>query len=279
MKFRTACQLDYQIPSLSTFVFNVAVADTHHQRVLGERLQLEPELVPEEYVHPETGNRYHRFSLSGGRLRLRYEADVESTPSFEPPDGIDARPPDTLPLYTLPYLLPSRYCQSDHLMRLAYREFGGHRPSYQQVAAICNWIHANVDYLVGTTGPLTSAFDTATARAGVCRDFAHLGIAFCRAINIPARFVSGYAHTLRPPDFHAMFEAWLGDRWYLFDPTRQIVPENLVRIGVGRDAADVSFALIFGPARMTGMQVWAHADAETPGPAYTNANVAAVSSA
>ena len=136
-----------------------------------------------------------------------------------------------------------------------------------------------VDYLVGTTGPLTSAFDTATARAGVCRDFAHLGIAFCRAVNIPARFVSGYAYTLQPPDFHAVFEAWLGDRWYVFDPTRRIVPENLVRIGVGRDAADVSFALIFGPAQMTGMNVYAEAAQTITGPAHTSQSSAAVCSA
>jgi transglutaminase-like putative cysteine protease len=277
MKFLTGCVLDYQIPALSTFVFNVAATATQHQAVASERLRLEPEVAPEQFVSP-AGNRYHRFTLSGGYLQLRYDAEVESTPSFQEPSAIWANAPTDLPLETLPYLLPSRYCQSDQLMRLAYREFGGFRPGYEQVNAICNWIYANVDYLVGTTGPLTSAFDTATSRAGVCRDFAHLGIAFCRAVNIPARFVSGYAYTLQPPDFHAVFEAWLGDRWYVFDPTRRIVPENLVRIGVGRDAADVSFALIFGPARMTGMQVYAEAGETIAGPAHTSESAAAVSS-
>lgn len=279
MRFRTGCRLDYEIPSLSTFVFNLAVSRTPHQRVLSETLTLASESGPEEYVDPGTGNRYHRFSASSGHLGVRYEAEVESTPAFEGPGRIWAAAPADLPLETLAYLLPSRYCQSDHLMRLAYREFGAYRPGYNQVAAICNWMYANVDYLAGTTGPLTSAFDTATARAGVCRDFAHLGIAFCRALNIPARFVSGYAHTLEPPDFHAVFEAWLGDRWYLFDPTRRVVPENVVRIGVGRDAADVSFALIFGPARMTGMRVHAEALDPIEGDAYTEASAWAVASA
>jgi transglutaminase-like putative cysteine protease len=204
---------------------------------------------------------------------------VESAPSLESPEEITASAPNDVPLATLPYLLPSRYCQSDQLMRLAYREFSRYPRGYEQVNAICNWIYANVDYLAGTSTPLTSAFDTATARAGVCRDFAHLGIAFCRAVNIPARFVSGYAYTLQPPDFHAVFEAWLGDRWYVFDPTRRIVPENLVRIGVGRDAADVSFALIFGPAQMTGMNVYAEAAQTITGPAHTSQSSAAVCSA
>jgi len=278
MKFLTGCTLDYSIPGLSTFVFNVAATATAHQRVLSERLLLEPEVTPEQWVG-DAGNRYHRFTLTGGYLRLRYDAEVESLPSLEDPRAIRACRPGDVPLSTLPYLLPSRYCQSDQLMRFAYREFAGHPPGYEQVIAICNWIYANVDYLAGTTTPLTSAFDTATARAGVCRDFAHLGIAFCRAVNIPARFVSGYAYTLRPPDFHAVFEAWLGDRWYVFDPTRRIVPENLVRIGVGRDAADVSFALIFGPARMTGMTVYAEAAEAIPGPAHTSQSSAAVCSA
>lgn len=279
MKFRAGCRLDYDIPSLSTFVFNFSVSETPHQRVLSESLTIDPEAAPEEYCYPGTGNRYHRFSANGGRLAVRYEAEVESTPKFEAPRNIGACSPNDLPLATLPYLLPSRYCQSDHLMRLAYREFGAYRPGYNQVAAICNWIYANVDYLAGTTGPLTSAFDTATARAGVCRDFAHLGIAFCRAMNVPARFVSGYAYDLEPPDFHAVFEAWLGDRWYLFDPTRRVVPENVIRIGVGRDAADVSFALIFGPAVMTGMEVYAEALEPIQGDAYTNASAWAVASA
>jgi transglutaminase-like putative cysteine protease len=278
MKFLTGCTLDYSIPGLSTFVFNVTANATGHQHVLSERLRLEPEVASEEVVS-ESGNRYHRFTLSGGYLRLRYDAEVESVPSLEDPTAIGACTPRDVPLATLPYLLPSRYCQSDQLMRLAYREFGRYPRGYEQVNAICNWIYANVDYLAGTTTPLTSAFDTATARAGVCRDFAHLGIAFCRAVNIPARFVSGYAYTLQPPDFHAVFEAWLGDRWYVFDPTRRIVPENLVRIGVGRDAADVSFALIFGPARMTGMTVYAEAAEPIPGPAHTSQSSAAVCSA
>lgn len=259
MRYNVGCTLEYQVPGPSVFVFNLAPAVTPVQTVEHERLAISPELPMDEFTAPVTHNRYHRIEAPGGRLLVEYHATVATEPVIHDPDTVATARPADLPLATLPYLWPSRYCQSDQLMRLAYREFGALPPTFDRPAQIADWIHANVDYLVGTTGPLTSAFDTATARAGVCRDFAHLGIAFCRSINIPARFVSGYAFDLWPRDFHAVFEARLGDRWYLFDPTRQASPGGLVRIGTGRDAADVSFAMIFGPAVLTGMEV--HADA------------------
>jgi transglutaminase-like putative cysteine protease len=141
-------------------------------------------------------------------------------------------------------------------MRLAQDEFGELEPGYSRVQAICDWIYDKVTYLSGSTDASTSAYDIATQRAGVCRDFAHLGIAFCRALNIPARFVSAYAYQLEPPDFHACFEAYLGNNWYLFDATCLAPVEGLVRIGTGRDAADVSFATVFGVVEMESMNVY-----------------------
>ena len=129
-------------------------------------------------------------------------------------------------------------------------------PGHERVTAICNWIYDTIAYRPGSSDTGTSAYDTLAERAGVCRDFSHLGIAFCRALGIPARFVSGYAYGLEPPDFHAVFEAYLDGRWYLFDPTRQAALDAIVRIGVGRDAAEVSFATIFGAMNPTGMSVW-----------------------
>jgi transglutaminase-like putative cysteine protease len=119
---------------------------------------------------------------------------------------------------------------------------------------ICAWIRDHIQYQIGSTNPNTSAADVLVQRAGVCRDFAHLAIAFCRALNIPARFIASYANFPDPPaDFHAVFEAYLGGRWYLFDPT-ELAPRNQVtRIGTGRDATDVAFATIFGMAQMTRM--------------------------
>ena len=114
------------------------------------------------------------------------------------------------------------------------------------MVAIADWIHDNVEYLRGSTNSVTSAFDTVTQRTGVCRDFSHLGIALCRALNIPARYFSGYAYELDPPDFHACFECFIGGSWVVFDATRLAHLNGLVRIGTGRDAADAAVASIFG---------------------------------
>jgi transglutaminase-like putative cysteine protease len=157
----------------------------------------------------------------------------------------------------LPYLNPSRYCESDRLTHFALRMFGNDEPGFSRVTAICDWINNNLDYQPGSTGESTSACDILIQRVGVCRDYAHLAIALCRALCIPARYISGYAVALQPPDFHGFFEAYLGSRWYLFDATRMAPVEGFVRIGTGRDAADASFATIIGEATLTYMTVWA----------------------
>tara|TARA_R110002072_G_scaffold19156_13_gene71414 strand:+ start:866 stop:1726 length:861 start_codon:yes stop_codon:yes gene_type:complete len=257
--FQVACELSYVVGEPSTFIMNVAPAGLRTQTVTHETISMTPYVEPEHFTEPTTGTRYHRFrSPHANEVTIRLNADVTYCAQRLEPASIVLGAPEDIPLEILPYLYPSRYCQSDLLERLTQREFGRIEPGYMQIVAICEWIRANVDYLYGTTGPLTSAYDTAVARAGVCRDFTHLGIAFSRALNIPARFVSGYAEGLNPPDFHAMFEVWLGDRWYMFDPTGLVSPAGMVRIGTGRDAADVAFAFIFGPATMAAMSVYCH---------------------
>ena len=177
----------------------------------------------------------------------------------------------SLPMEVLPYLNASRYCQSDRLSRFANRQFGQEPAGHQRVTAICNWIRDNVDYQAGTSDALTSAYDTLGDRAGVCRDFAHLAITLCRAVGIPARYISAYAWQLSPPDFHAVFEAFLqgpgGGAWYLFDPTRMAALDGLVRIGAGRDAADVAFCSIYGNAEAQPPSVWI--EGPTPDPIRT----------
>ena len=264
MRYAISCRLHYAIPGPSAFVFNVAPPDTPFQRVERESLSVKPEHAVEEFADPEGLNRFHRLEAAGGELTLAYEATVVSEPTVAPAKDIRANPPAALPPATFPYVVPSRHCESDLLMRLSWRSFGKLPETIARPAQIADWINENVDYLAGSSGSMTSAFNTVTSRAGVCRDFAHLGIAFCRAINIPARFVSCYAFDLMPRDFHAVFEAWLDGRWYLFDPTGRASPGGLVRLGTGRDAADVSFALIFGPAILRWMDVRAEAcDAES----------------
>lgn len=256
MKFNLGCQLKYSITQPSTLIFNLSVIDNEYQRILQENLKIDPETDYDEYIDPYAKNRYFRINASSGELEVSYQATVELSHFYAEPKEVSEVPPADIPLETLPYLYPSRYCQSDKLMRLTQYEFGDLKPGYSRVTAVCNWIHDNVTYLSLSTDPNTSAYDTATQRVGVCRDFAHLAIAFCRALNIPARFVSAYAYGLQPPDFHACFEAYLGDRWYLFDPTRLAPQTGIVRIGTGRDAADVSFATFFGGVQMEQMRVF-----------------------
>jgi transglutaminase-like putative cysteine protease len=145
------------------------------------------------------------------------------------------------------YTLPSRFCQSDLLARMALDEFGHLPHGGARVLAIAEWVRRHVQYRYGTTDAMTSAFDTATERVGVCRDFAHLVIAFCRALVIPARYVSGYALGLDPPDFHGFAQVYLGGTWHNVDATYQGVRPALIPIAIGRDAADVAMATSWVP--------------------------------
>ncbi|HWK54467.1 MAG TPA: transglutaminase family protein, partial [Hyphomicrobiales bacterium] len=201
------------------------------------------------------GNRVLRLRLNPCELQLEYSAQVELQPQVSDAGEVGEIAFQELPQEVLPYLNPSRYCESDRLARLALREFSRFAPGHQRVQAICDWVYGQLQYLSGSTDARSSACDVLVQGAGVCRDFAHLAIALCRAICIPARYVSGYALSLEPPDFHGFFEAYLDGGWYLFDATRMASKQGLVRIGSGRDAADVSFASIIGNAMLLGMQV------------------------
>lgn len=152
--------------------------------------------------------------------------------------------------------MPSRYCPSDLLGDDARQLVANVTPGYDQVEAIRHWIHTNVAYSYGTSTGSTSALETFTERRGVCRDFAHLGIALCRGLDIPARMVTGYFHQLKPMDMHAWFEAYVAGRWYTFDATQAKPHGGRIVIAYGRDCADVALAIEFGPAKLSGMRVW-----------------------
>jgi transglutaminase-like putative cysteine protease len=240
----------------STFIFKICVAKTEQQKVLTEHLILTPPLGYQEYLEPLLNNRFIRVSVPKGKLEVNYQAQVAVRYEEQNPDHPLPVSPAKLPIEVLQYLYPSRYCESDRLLRLTQKEFGDYPADYALVKRISDWIYENVEYVAGSTTSQTSAFNTVTERLGVCRDFAHLGVAFCRALNIPARFGAAYAYQLQPPDFHAYFEAFLGDRWYIFDPTRLVPLDGLIRIGTGRDAADIAFATIFGPVNMEKMELF-----------------------
>lgn len=258
MQFQVATELKYQVPQRSTVILNVHALETPSQQVVREHFHLEPRVQREEFLSSTGENRLVRLETGSAKeLTVTYSATVDTTPDIVPQRAIEGVAIARLPRHVISYLYPSRYCQSDRLSRLAWGKFGGIARTYDRVVAVSEWIHENVEYLRGETDSATSAFDTVTQRAGVCRDFAHLGIALCRALSIPARYFSGYAFQLQPPDFHACFEAFIGSRWYVFDPTHLAPLNGLVRIATGRDAADASIATIFGTARCQQMKVTA----------------------
>ena len=254
IRLEFAIDLRYEIAdNPADFVFNIQAARTRWQSVFREALTITPSVTAAEYLDPTFGTRYLRFRAPPGKLAVRYEATVDLAHHLEPPSRLEEVPIERLPSEVLPYIYPSRYCQSDRLRRFATREFGHLRQGYWRVLAIRDWVMQRTSFTAGSSDVTTSAVDTLVEQVGVCRDFSHLMIALCRAVNIPARFVTGIdygaAPSMGPPDFHAYVEVFLGSHWYLFDPTGIAAPMGLVRIGTGRDAADVSFATMFGAVR------------------------------
>ncbi|WP_153163009.1 transglutaminase family protein [Zoogloea sp. 1C4] len=254
IRLKFSVELNYEVAAPGCdFIFNIHAAHTRRQRVLTEMMEIGQFLLPQVHTDAATSNRYMRLKAEPGPLRLRYSATVEVQHHVAAPELIAEQPVSRLPAEVLTYLYPSRYCQSDRLFDVALREFGQLRPGYARVKAICDWVASHVRFKSATTNASTSAVDTLHDRVGVCRDFAHLMIALCRALNMPARFATGIDYgadpALGPSDFHAYVEVFLGDRWYLFDPSGTAIPMGLMRFGVGRDAADVSYATIFGGVR------------------------------
>lgn len=253
VRLQFSFELSYDVAGPSDFLFNLAAARTPAQNVVDERLDINRRANAVWFSEPHFGNRLLRMGVDAGPLRIGYGATVDIRHRFVDPSTIGESHVSQIPGEILPFLHASRYCQSDQLVELAHGEFGRLAPGYGRVDAIRDYVFQHVKFMVGASNTATGALDTLADRRGVCRDFAHLMIALCRAINIPARFVSGIDYgadpALGPVDFHAYVEAWLGGRWYIFDATGISPKTGLVRLATGRDAADVPFATMFGPVR------------------------------
>jgi len=216
------------------------------------------------------GNSCRRMTLPAGAAVLTYDAIVRVG---DEPDPIDVSaeeiPADRLPDEALAFTVPSRFCLPDQLGDVAWTEFGGHRPGYPRVQAVCDFVHDRLRFDYGASSPIATALDAYEARAGVCRDFAHLGISLCRALNIPARYAFGYipnvgpnidaVRAAEPMDFCAWMEVFLGGRWWTFDPRNNAPRTGRVLVGLGRDAVDVAMITAFGGPELTSMVVWADA--------------------
>ena len=242
--------LDYEVTHPAHFLFHIETAFHDSNRILEERLTITPSMKIRTFCDERNGNRFVRLDAPKGVLSVNYHASIEligtSVPLHLEEAAVTSVPDDVLR-----YLMPSRYCESDVMSRVAQQLFGHLSPGLSRVSAIESWIHESIIYLPGFSNSTTTAQEVFVQRAGVCRDFAHLGITLCRALNIPARLVVGYVHFAEPPqDFHAVFEAWLDNQWVIFDGTKMAPIDRLVRVGTGRDAKDVAFATIFGGVQM-----------------------------
>jgi transglutaminase-like putative cysteine protease len=216
---------------------------------------LEPWVPTTEYAD-SFGNLCQRMVVPRGDMRLRVEAAVETEALLLIEPGAPFTLVQDLPDSALQYLLPSRYCPADRMTPRALQLVGNAAPGYSQVEAIRRWIQQNLAYRYGISDASTDAIGTLETGAGVCRDFAHVGIALTRALRIPARMVVGYLLGLEPMDLHAWFEAYLGGRWYTFDATQACPSGGRVVLAYGRDAADVSFISNYGPLTTVAMEVW-----------------------
>ena len=225
------------------------------QWLSSETYTFDPWVPTTEYVD-SYGNLCQRLTVPRGDMRLRVEATVETDAVLAVAPGAPYTPVAELPDIALQYLLQSRYCPSDTMGQRAWQIVGMAAPGYAQVEAIRAWIQANLQYRYGSSDGSTDAVATLNKGAGVCRDFAHVGMALTRALHIPARMVVGYLLGLDPMDLHAWFEAYVGGRWYTFDATQAEPKGGRVVLAYGRDAADVAFISNYGPLQTIAMQVW-----------------------
>lgn len=253
--------LAYEVSSASEFFLNMLVSKKS-QLILEERLHVGyvNRHGVESVIHFQknidaVGGRFASFTAQEGTVGVEYTARVVTNNERRPADAA-IYSISRLPKKTIPCLRPSRYCESDVLSAQVQSLFRAQGDGIALVESIIDWIQDNIQYEVGCSDSTTSAWDVFEKRKGVCRDFAHLAITFCRALNIPARFCVGYIYFDEPPqDFHAIFEAYLGGRWIKFDPTRLAPPDHLVVIARGNDAKDTPFATIFGSIRTTRMRI------------------------
>ncbi|WP_013322690.1 transglutaminase-like domain-containing protein [Gloeothece verrucosa] len=228
-----------------------------------EKLKLEPNIPIEEFID-SFGNRCARILTPVGQLRLYNDIIINDNGKPDPLNWKAIQYPiSQLPSETLQYLLASRYCEVDLLSEVAWSLFGETTPGWARVQAICDWIHSNITYGYEYTYPHKTAYQVYTERAGVCRDFTHLAITFCRCLNIPARYCAGYLGDIgvepltTPMDFHAWFEVFLGGQWYAFDARHNRPRIGRILMVRGRDATDTAFMTSFGAYELVQLKVWA----------------------
>ncbi len=255
MRLKAGCEIKLSAKAPTALVAMLRPRSGPDQWVASEKYELDPFVHANDYVDG-FGNLCQRMIAPAGPFTIRTEVEVETAETILINRAGPPTPPEQLPDGTLVFLLPSRYCPSDRLRTLAAEVVVGARQGYDQVDAIVAWIREHIEYKYGVSNESTSALETIQDEAGVCRDFAHIGVSLCRALHIPARMVVGYLYKLDPMDLHAWFEAFIADRWYTFDATQAEPRGGRITLAYGRDAADVALITELGAIESKGNRVW-----------------------
>lgn len=245
MWMRATCALDFHNPAATPFIFMLRPRSGWQQWIGREQYVFTPSVSAVEFTDP-FGNLCQRLMAPAGHFSVRTSFDVETADCSDSAPGAPFIEVQQLPEETLPFLLPSRYCESDRFTVLAHSVVADRLPGYDQCTAIVDYVRQTVAYTPGAGQDIVSACEVNESTQAVCRDMAHLGIACCRALSIPARMVVGYLEDLQPMDLHAWFEAYVGGRWYTFDPTQDHLNGGRIAVAYGRDAADVAIYTQFG---------------------------------
>jgi transglutaminase-like putative cysteine protease len=270
MLIRLGYDIQFNVPSAVPIVAMLNIHPSREQDLLEpDQVHTDPPLAMTSYLD-SFGNRCTRFVAPPGLLKLTNSTLVHDSGH---PDTVNLAAPECaiadLPNHVLTYLLNSRYCEVDRFSNIAFELFGETRPGWARVQTICDWVHTKVKFDYGQARPTKTALDVYTERVGVCRDFQHLAITFCRALNIPARYTTGYLGDIGVPasgpmDFSAWFEVYLGDRWWTFDARNNVPRIGRVLMATGRDASDVAFTTSFGEATLCHFFVVAHEEIGAP---------------
>ena len=253
MRLKVDATLNYVMADPVDVLLTVEAAQMHDQYLVQDRLVIDG-VGPLRAIAGDEGIGRRTWMRAEGSFAARYRAIVDVDRRPRTIDQLQITPRRQLPAEVIPYLWPSRYCESDRFEAFVEREFPG-KVHGARIHEMADWIHDHLDYVPGSTSGSTTASDVFVSRRGVCRDYAHLLTAFSRAAGVPARLVSAYAWQLDPPDFHAVVEVWLEGDWYLVDPSQLAPLDGLIRIAVGRDATDIAFMTIFGAAQLQDQSV------------------------
>lgn len=247
MWLRTSCDLSFDIEVPTPFLLMLRPRSGKNQWIASEEYKIVPSVPVIEFTDIY-GNLCQRLMAPVGHFAIHTAAEVMTSDYIDQAPGAPFVEVQNLHESVLIYLLPSRYCEADHFTQMAMEVTAGEMLGYDQVAAITSWIRRTIRFESDFSHLQSSAVEVHLRQSGVCRDLAHLAIAMCRSLSIPTRMVVGYLHGLEPMDMHAWFEAYVGDRWYAFDPTQAQTSGGYVVVGYGRDAADVAVYNQFGPA-------------------------------